>query len=174
MFSSGDFSLFSRAKRENIEIVKWIGKFSLLLKRLKDAWMDMLPTSSMSESRRQNQYHADVAEEDEEKRSRSQELLNLDSPETREEWNTRQVAADERPFPCSDNLTTLMFIVASDLSEAQRERLTSSLSHQEVDLAADTFEAVRTIFVELFCTPKSSRNNPSLRVKRYGGSTSRA
>ena len=66
-----------------MEIAKWIGKFSVLLKRLKDAWMDMLPTSSMSETRRQNQYHADVAGEDGERRSRSQELLSLDLPETR-------------------------------------------------------------------------------------------
>ena len=30
-------------------MVKWIGKFSLLLKRLRDAWMDMLPMSSAIE-----------------------------------------------------------------------------------------------------------------------------
>ena len=30
-----------------------------------------------------------------------------------------------------------------------------------------TFEAVRTVFVELFCTPKSSMENPSLRVSGH-------
>ena len=30
-------------------MVKWLGKFSLLLKRLRGAWMDMLPMSSTSE-----------------------------------------------------------------------------------------------------------------------------
>ena len=54
------------ARRENIEMVTWIGKFSLLLMRLKDAWMDMSPTSSMSETGRPNQHHADVAQENEE------------------------------------------------------------------------------------------------------------
>ena len=76
-------------------------------------------------------------------------------------------------FPFSDNLTTLMFTVASDLSEAQRERLTSSLSLQGVDVTAYTFEAVRTVFVDLFCTPKSSMENPSLRVNKHSGSTNR-
>ena len=57
------FFFVLRARRENIEMVKRIGKFSLLLKRLKDAWMDMPPTSSMRETRRPNQYHADVAKE---------------------------------------------------------------------------------------------------------------
>ena len=34
-------------------------------------------------------------------------------------------------------------------------------------------EAVRTVFVELFCTPKSSMENPSLRVSGHGSSTNR-
>ena len=68
-----------------------------------------------------------------------------------------------------------MFIVASDLSEAQRERLTSSLSLQGVEVTAYTFEAVRTVtvFVEMCCTPKSSMKNSSLRVNKYGSHTSR-
>ena len=84
-----------------------------------------------------------------------------------------QVTTHDRLFPFSDNLTTLMFIVASDLSEAQRERLTSSLSLNGVNVTAYTFEAVETVFVELFCTPKSSMENHSLRVNRHGGSTNR-
>ena len=79
-----------------MEMVKWIGKFSLLLKRFTDAWMNMLPTFSMSETRRQNQGHADVAEENEERRSCGQELMNLDLLERREEWNAAQVAAHEK------------------------------------------------------------------------------
>ena len=43
---------FTRARRGNIEMVKWIGKFSLLLKRLKGAWLDMLPMSAKPGSKR--------------------------------------------------------------------------------------------------------------------------
>ena len=35
-------SQFSWARRGNIEMDKWIGKFSHFLKRLRDVWMDML------------------------------------------------------------------------------------------------------------------------------------
>ena len=122
-----------RARREDIEMVKCIGKFSLLMKRLRDAWMDLLPMSATSE----------------------------------------QVTSHGRLVPFSDNLTTLMFTVASDLSEAQRERLTSSLSPQGVNVTAYTLEAVRIVFVELFCTPQSSMENPSLRANGHGGSTNR-
>ena len=127
------FYQFIRARRENIEMVKCIGKFSLLMKRLRDAWMDLLPMSATSE----------------------------------------QVTSHERLVPFSDNLTTMMFTVAIDFSEAQSERLTSSLSHQRVNVTAYRLEAVRTVFVELFCTPKSSMENPSLRANGHGGSTNR-
>ena len=46
------FFLF-RARRENMEMVKWNDFFSLLLKRLKDSWMDVLPSNNRSETRRQ-------------------------------------------------------------------------------------------------------------------------
>ena len=86
MCSSGEFiSLFGQ-RRGDIEMVKWIGKFSLLLKRLRDAWMDMLPTSTMSEQRRRNQYLVDVTQESEERR-RNVDTLDPDAQETRDRWN---------------------------------------------------------------------------------------
>ena len=39
-----------------MEMVDWIGKFSLLLKRLKDLWMDLLPLSAMNQQQRESQY----------------------------------------------------------------------------------------------------------------------
>ena len=41
-------------------MVKWIGKLSLLLKRLRDAWMDMRLVSAMSRERRESQNLANV------------------------------------------------------------------------------------------------------------------
>ena len=78
----------------------------------------------------------------------------------------------ERSFPFSDNLPTLMFIVASDLSEAQRETH-KFLALKEMNVTVYTLEAVKTVFVALFCTRKSSMENPSLRVSGHGGSTNR-
>ena len=55
----------------------------------------------------------------------------------------------------------------------ERERLTSSLSLKGMTLTAYTFDAVQTVFVKLFGSPKSSVENPSLRVSGHGGSTNR-
>ena len=84
--------------------------------------MAMLPMSTMSEERRQNQYLADVARKNEGGQRRNADILDPNARETRDRWNATQVTTHERSFPFSDNLTTLMFIVASNLSEAQRER----------------------------------------------------
>ena len=64
-----------------------------------------------------------------------------------------------------------MFIVASDLSEAQRETYQYPFSRRNVP--AWTLGAVKTVFMDFFRTPKSSMEHPSLRVSGHGGSTSR-
>ena len=101
---------FIRAKRGDIEMVKWIGKFSLLLERLRVAWMDMLPMSAKSETRRRNPYLADVNQEHEERQRINADTLDPNAQESRDRWNATQVTTHERLFPFSDNLTTLMFI----------------------------------------------------------------
>ena len=52
-----------RTRRGNTEMVKWIGRFTLLLKRLKNAWIDMLLVSAMSQEQADTHYRADVYRE---------------------------------------------------------------------------------------------------------------
>ena len=108
------FYQFTHARRGNIEMVKWIGKFSLLLPLV----------SSMREERREKQYLVDVTQLNEERQRRNATALDPNSQETRDHWYAIQVTNHERLFPFSVNMTTLMVIVASELSEAQRERET--------------------------------------------------
>ena len=116
---------------------------------------------------------ADVNQKNDERQRRNFDILDPEAPEIRDNWYATQVSIHEQLFPVSDNLTTLMFIVASDLSEAQRERLTSSLSLWGTNVPADAFESVRTVLLELFCTPKRSMENHSIPVSGHSGSTSR-
>ena len=142
------------------------------LETLKGCLVDMLPWSTMSEERRQNPYLADVTQGNVERQRRNAEVLDPNTQETRDRWYAAQVSSHEKLFPFSDNLTTLMFMVVSDLSEAQRETHKFP-SLQGMNVIAYTFEAVRTVFVELFCTPKSSMENLSLRVSGHGSSMNR-
>ena len=115
------FCQFNRARRGGLDMVKGIGRFSLSLKRSRDAWMDNLPMSSTSEEQRQSQYLADVNQENEERQRRNEDALDPGAQEIRKRWKVSQVDLHEKLFPFSHNLITLMFIFASDLSEAQRE-----------------------------------------------------
>ena len=121
------FYLLIRARKGNIEMVDWIGKFSLLLKRLKDSWMDLLPLSAMNQQQRESLYQAGMTHLNAERRSSNEARWDPTQQGTRDTWHATQVTAHERLFPFNDNWTSLMFIVASDPREAQRERLTSSL-----------------------------------------------
>ena len=103
-------------------MVKWIGKFSLLVKRLRDAWMDMLPFVHHDKQRGQNQYLSHVTQENVDRQTRSVEVRDPNAPETRDKWYATQMSNHEKLFLFSDNLTTLMFIVVSGLSEVQSER----------------------------------------------------
>ena len=84
--------------------------------------MDMLPVSAMSQERSESRYLADVAQANVERQTRNEEPLNPSTQATKDNWYATKVTTRERLFPFSDNLTTLMFIVASELSESQRER----------------------------------------------------
>ena len=92
----------------------------------------MLPLSSMTEQQRESQYLADIIRLDAERRSRSETVVDPDAQGTRDILCATHVTTHESLFPFSENSTTLMFIVASDPDEAQRERLISSLSLRNI------------------------------------------
>ena len=77
-------------------MVMGIGKFSLSWQRSRDAWMDNLPMSSMSEEQRQGQYLADVAQVNTERLIRGETALDPNTQENREKWNTAQVNNHEK------------------------------------------------------------------------------
>ena len=67
-------------------------------------------------------------------------------------------------MPLNDNLFALTVVVLADLQEAQGERFSSTMSLRGLTISDYTFDAVREVMIELFCAPKSSIDNPSLRT----------
>ena len=65
-------------------MVDWVGKFSSLLKRLKDSWMNLLPLSAMTQEQRESLYQADMTQLNAERRSRNEDawILVNKLPET--------------------------------------------------------------------------------------------
>ena len=145
--SSGDVPIYFEHGEKTW---RWSGRFLgwTCYQRLTDTSLQR------SETRRQNPSHADLVRGSGERQCRGQELLFPDLPETTEKWNATEVAANGKLFPFTDDLTTFVFIVASDLGETQRERLTRILSFQVMDVATYSFKRVQVAFEELFCSPE--------------------
>ena len=80
-----------------------------------------------------------------------------------ERWNNKKRMTHGDNSPLSDNLFTLMAIVQADLTEQQREMLTSHIAIRGVPLHNYTFDLITTAFLELVCAPRSSLDNPSFR-----------
>ena len=83
--------------------------------------MDLSPLSGMRQQQRESQYQADMTPKNAERPCRNEALLDPAQQGTRDTWYATHVTTLGSLFPFNDNLTTLMFIVASDLNEAQRE-----------------------------------------------------
>ena len=81
---------------------------------------------------------------------RPQPIVLFAIEEGLERWNNRRRAVHRDNFPLSDHLFTLMTIVQADLTEQQRERLTSHLAIRGIPLPNYTFDLIRTACLELF------------------------
>ena len=73
-------------------------------------------------------------------------------------------------FPFGDNLIAQFFIIQSELSDQQRERLTSAMSLRNISLENYSYEMLKTHYHELFITTGTSIQDPSIRPQ--GGNRS--
>ena len=154
------FFQFVRASRGTRDMLLWIAKFAVIKKRLSDSWMDLIdPLEDPNDPTFAAAFAA---------RNRDNAANNLPALEVEDalaQWNVNRGRAHMNLFPLSDNLISLLFTCLADLNENQRERMTSALTLRGLDIQQYTFEIVRAILIELFCAPKSSLDNPSLRAQ---------
>ena len=81
-----------------------------------------------------------------------------------ERWNNQKRRAHRGQFPLSNHLFTLMTLVQVDLTEQQREHTHITPRDPRNPVANNyAFDRIRTALLELFCAPRSSLDNPSLR-----------
>ena len=73
-------------------------------------------------------------------------------------------------FSFRDNLIAQFFITQSELSDQQRERLTSAMSLRNISLENYSYEMLKTHYHELFITTRTSIQDPSIRPQ--GGNRS--
>ena len=74
-----------------------------------------------------------------------------------------------RTIPITANLVALIFVSLSDLTQDQRQVLTSLMAHQNRVLADYRLNELREVYLEIFCTTKTSVDNPLLAPSGHGG-----
>ena len=72
-------------------------------------------------------------------------------------------------IPITANLVALIFVSLSDLTQDQRQVLTSLMAHRNRVLADYRLNELREVYLEIFCTTKTSVDNPLLAPSGHGG-----
>ena len=144
-----------RANRGSQEMLRWIGRFSVLRKRLHEAWMDLLipfPRDHQMVAVAIQQAIGGLGED------------QVDREEVYAGVLTRQRNDHMARYPFNDHLISLIFTCLGDLTEQQRERLQSTLLLRGLTVENYTYDLVREALIELFCAPRSALDNPHLRT----------
>ena len=83
--------------------------------------------------------------------------------------NERRRQAHVEKVPLTKNLIGLLFVSHAELSFDQRMSLTSIMAHRGIDLVGLDAGALRDIFIEMFCNPRTAVDNPLLNNTGHGG-----
>ena len=156
---------FFNHRRQNTEFLIFTSKFEMLLMRLKAAWMDLMPVHTAQSP----EFIASVQEANARRiaaagaRAPPPDLLQPDNPEVLRQYLTGMQTRHRDAFPLSDNLIAQFFIIQSELSDQQRERLISAMSLRNISLEKYTYEMMKTQYHDLFITTRTSIQDPSIR-----------
>ena len=71
-------------------------------------------------------------------------------------------------FPLGDNLSALICVSLADLTQDQRNTLTSIMTHRGRTLDQYNITELRDIFLEMFRTTKTSVDNPMIQPSAIG------
>ena len=71
-------------------------------------------------------------------------------------------------FPLGDNLLALIFVSLADLTQDQRNTLTSIMTHRGRTLDQYNVQELRDLFLEMFCTTKTAVDNPMMQPSGIG------
>ena len=162
---------FFNHRWQNQEFLIFTSKFEILLMRLKAAWMDLMPVfTAQSPSFRQSVQDANARTIARHRQAAGVRepppvLLNEEDPTVLRQCITGMQDRQRDAFPFGDNLIAQFFIIQSELSDQQRERLTSAMSLRNISLENYSYEMLKTHYHELFITTRTSIQDPSIRPK---------
>ena len=159
-----------------MDLQKWMTRFQLTGNRLIESWMDLLPEALITSPeailfiQRQRQEH----EADQVERAKVAAATPGADPHVVIPWseemtlmsfrtfNENRRQAQRMAFPLGDNLLALIFVSLADLTQDQRNTLTSIMTHRGRTLDQYHVQERRDLFLDFFCTTKTAVDNPMM------------
>ena len=120
-------------------MLRWIGRFSVLRKRLYESWMDLLQPIPAN--------HPQVLQGIQLAQQAAGDDVMIDPNDIHQQALNRQRADHEARYPFNDHLLSLIFTCLADLAESQRERMQSTMSLRNFTVENYTYEAVREVLI---------------------------
>ena len=147
------FQQFMTLHRGSGDMLRWITRFQLSRARMQEAWDDTyVPITDVSNP----EVRAYIS-------TLTQEQQNTITPEEAlAAANARMKTQHSRTIPITENLVALMFVSLADLTQDQRQVLTSLMAHRNRPLADYRIQELREVYLEVFCTTRTSVENPLL------------
>ena len=171
------FMRFMKNNRGNGDLMKWMTRFQIDGRRLEESWMDLCPELDLTSP-------AIVAEVTARRNAHNNAQAALHAADNNHvviPWTDDMIQAVHNEaiglhrqqhrdlFPLSPNLIALIFISTADLSQDQRQSLTSIMTHRNRTMDQYRVGELRETFIEMFCTVKTAVDNPMLNPSGSGG-----
>ena len=157
--------------------MKWMTRFQIDGRRLEESWMDLCPELDVNSPPIQQEVAARRLQHQQQQNA----LLAANDQHVVAPWDDhmQQAVYDEASrlhkqahrdlFPLSLNLIALIFISTADLSQDQRQSLTSITTHRNRTMDQYRVNELRETFIEMFCTVKTAVGNPMMNPSASGG-----
>ena len=170
------FMQFMKFNRGTMDLQKWMTRFQLTGNRLIESWMVLFPEAVITSPeeilfvQQQRQEH----ERDQSEKAAVAAALPGGDPDIIVPWsdelalvafrlfNANRRQAQRQAFPLGDNLLALIFVSLADLSQDQRNTLTSIMTHRGRTLDQYNIQELRDLFLEMFCATKTAVDNPMM------------
>ena len=171
------FMRFMKNNRGNAELMKWMTRFQIDGRRLEESWMDLCPELDLTSPA----IVAEVAARRNAHNNARAALHAADNNHVVIPWTDDMIQAVHNEaiglhrqahrdlFPLSPNLIALIFISTADLSQDQRQSLTSIMTHRNRTMDQYRVGELRETFIEMFCTVKTAVDNPMMNPSGSGG-----
>ena len=170
------FMQFMKHNRGTMDLQRWMTRFQLTANRLIESWMDLIPDLDIQAP----EVIAAIVQRRTAHEEQQQNLAGIAAatpgaqPHFLVPWNdemSRQVLVQlnnarrqqqRTQFPLSENLSALIFVSLADLTQDQRNTLTSIMTHRGRTLAEYNVQELRDLFLEMFCMTRTAVDNPMM------------